>query len=302
MIITKLIGGLGNQMFQYAVGRHLAIINRTELYLDISDYAQYPDRYYALDCFNIKAQVATEQVLEDFRSYPDKLTALQRLWQYRLLGHRHIEQSEPHFHFSENIIRQYNSSVYLSGYWQTEQYFKAIEATVRQDFRFAKPMNPLTEQAAGQIMGTGAVSIHIRRGDFVTNQTSNQFHGVCDLGYYQQSIDFIANKITSPTFFIFSDEPDWVAENLKIDYPCHLIGHNQGSDSYQDLYLMSLCQHHIIANSSFSWWGAWLNPSPSKLVIAPKFWLNPHSRWFAEMKIDTKDILPKEWIKIDNQI
>jgi hypothetical protein len=302
MIITKLIGGLGNQMFQYAIGRHLATICRAKLYLDISDYHLYPDRYYALNCFALRAEEATSQYLESFHQYPRNLSLLPRLWHYHLLRKRNLTIKEPHFHFAAEVIANHRANVYLDGYWQSEKYFNQIGSQIRKDFRFVQPMTPRNEEMAKQILHSTSVSIHIRRGDYVSNQITNQFHGVCDPGYYQKAIDLIASKIDKPTFFLFSDDPDWVADNLIINHPCVLIRHNTGRESYNDMRLMSLCKHNIIANSSFSWWGAWLNEHTNKLVIAPKYWLNPNSSWFKEQQISLKDCLPSQWLQIENNV
>jgi hypothetical protein len=302
MIITKLIGGLGNQMFQYAIGRHLSVINSSKLYLDISDYHLYPDRHYALDCFALRSEIATHQILEDFRQYPHNLPTLQRLWQYNLLGKRNLTIKEPHFHFAGNVIRHYKANVYLDGYWQTEKYFNQIESQIREDFRFAQPLSHQNEAVAKKILNSESVSVHVRRGDYVSNNVTNQFHGVCDPEYYQKAIDLITSKIDHPTFFLFSDDTDWVANNVTINHPCVLIRHNTGRESYNDMRLMSLCKHNVIANSSFSWWGAWLNENINKLVVAPKYWLNPNSSWYREQQISLRDCLPSQWLQIENNV
>jgi Glycosyl transferase family 11 len=302
MIITKLIGGLGNQMFQYALGRHLATINKARLYLDISDYHLYPDRHYALDCFALRAEIATDQILDDFRQYPHNLPLLQRLWQYNLLGQRNLTIKEPHFHFASNLIKHYHANIYLDGYWQTEKYFSSIETQIREDFQFVQPLSPRNEEIANQILNSEAVSVHVRRGDYVSNNITSQFHGVCDLGYFQRAIDLIASKVGWPTFFFFSDDIDWVESNLAISHPYFLVRHNIGYESYNDVRLMSLCKHNIIANSSFSWWGAWLNANEGKMVIAPKYWLNPDSTWYKDWKVNMDDYVPETWHKFENKI
>lgn len=147
------------------------------------------------------------------------------------------------------------------------------------------------EQVAQNILSVNAVSLHVRRGDYVSNLTINQFHGTCSLEYYNQAIAQIAKKVETPHFFVFSDDPEWVKSNLKIDYSITIVDHNNADKNYEDIRLMSLCKHHIIANSSFSWWGAWLCRNPNKIVIAPL-------KWFNDKSINTTDLIPDGWIKI----
>jgi hypothetical protein len=139
-----------------------------------------------------------------------------------------------------------------------------------------------------QISKVNAVSLHVRRGDYVQNAKTNANHGVCSLDYYRAAIQNILERVEAPSFFIFSDDIPWVKEHLVLDIPCRYVDHNQGVESYNDMRLMSLCRHHIIANSSFSWWGAWLNPDPQKIVIAPQ-------KWFANDNI-VDDLFPPEWV------
>jgi hypothetical protein len=174
------------------------------------------------------------------------------------------------------------------GYWQSEKYFSEFSQQIRRDFSFCKPLSSDNEEFANEINHINAVSLHVRRGDFVNNPTTLATHGLCSLDYYRAAVQYISYRVNQPHFFIFSDDIAWTKENLEIVFPCHYVDHNQGAESHNDMRLMSLCQHHIIANSSFSWWGAWLNPSKEKIVIAPK-------RWFAK-QIDTRDLLPPSWV------
>jgi hypothetical protein len=143
---------------------------------------------------------------------------------------------------------------------------------------------------AEQIGRVNAVSLHVRRGDYVKNPKTTATHGLCSLDYYHTAIRYIYETVEQPYFFIFSDDMAWVKEHLKIDAPCQYVDHNQGKESFNDMHLMSLCKHHIIANSSFSWWGAWLNSSPEKIVIAP-------NKWFANQN-NIKDLLPNDWVTL----
>ena len=133
--------------------------------------------------------------------------------------------------------------------------------------------------------------MHIRRGDYVSNPTTNKLHGTCSLEYYHNAVDIIAAKVSNPHFFIFSDDHEWARNNFKIDYPLTFVAHNNAGKNYEDMRLMSLCKHHIIANSSFSWWGAWLGSNPKKIVCAPR-------GWFKDKSLNTNDIIPSDWSRI----
>lgn len=193
---------------------------------------------------------------------------------------------EPYFHYWPGI-REVSHNAYLAGYWQSEKYLSDVSETIRADFTFRHPLSEQNAELAGRIGQTMAVSLHVRRGDYVSDTKTNAAHGLCSLEYYRAAVLHIAKHVERPKFFVFSDDIAWVKTNLKIDYPCRYVDHNLGAESYNDMRLMSLCRHHIIANSSFSWWGAWLNPRADKLVIAPR-------KWFAN-ESDTKDLLPIGW-------
>lgn len=283
MIIAKLIGGLGNQMFQYAAGRMLAKTHNTELMLDITGYINQvgiTPREFKLDIFNIQTNIANQIDI-------DRLKNSKFLHKF-LNKNSYIK--EKHFHFDQNILTLPNN-IYLEGYWTSEKYFKNIEQIIRQEFTYTNKPDKVNQELMKQISACNSISIHVRRGDYVENERTNQFHGVCGLDYYKTAISYVAQGINNPHFFVFSDDPRWCKKNLHLKYPTTYFTNNLGKKDYEDMRLMSQCQHNIIANSSFSWWGAWLNQNPSKIVIAPK-------QWFHDTSIDTKDICPESWISI----
>lgn len=196
---------------------------------------------------------------------------------------------EPHFHYWSGI-REVSHNAYLAGHWQSEKYFSDASETIRSDFTFRHPLTKQNAELAGRIGQTMAVSLHVRRGDYVSDTKANAAHGLCSLEYYRAAVLLMAEHVECPEFFVFSDDIAWVKANLKIDFPSRYLDHNQGAESYNDMRLMSLCRHHIIANSSFSWWGAWLNPNPDKLVIAPK-------KWFA-YDSNVADLFPAGWVSL----
>lgn len=282
MIITRLVGGLGNQMFQYAIGRSLAIKNQTDLKLDLSEYNVYKLHDYGLDNFKIRAGVAKREEIDRLKT---QRLRLKMGW----LKKSHLKESALN-KFSAKVFG-YKGDAYLDGYWQTEKYFKDIRRVILDEFTVLHEAEGVNKDMAEKIMGCEAVSLHIRRGDYVSNPEALKVHGLCSLEYYDEAIRKIAEVADQPTFFVFSDDIDWASANLKIDYPVVFVGHNDSGKNYEDLRLMSKCRHNIIANSSFSWWGAWLNENKDKRVIAPMKWFNDQSR-------DSSEIVPDEWLKL----
>ena len=218
------------------------------------------------------------------------IRTLENLAVYSVPYYRRNIYREPHFFYDPNILKCKND-VYLEGYWQSEKYFKNIEHLIRSEFTpVTEPDNP-TEKMADQIRSCVSVNLHFRRGDYVSNSTTNAYHGTCSLEYYHRAIRIIEENVKNPHFFIFSDDPDWVRENADTGHPTTIVDLNGPDQDYEDMRLMSLCQHHIIGNSSFSWWGAWLSTNPQKIVIAPK-------KWFNRMDINTQDLIPESWLQL----
>ena len=296
MLIINLIGGLGNQMFQYAFGKSLLIhrelpvkYNVTDL-LDRTPKEQFTFRDFELDIFNVSVEPASAAELNIYKYQP--VTLVERI-SYRLV--RKIKKAtvfvEKQDYVFDTLVFQTSPNTYFNGYWQNEHYFLPCEEVIRRDFTFKQALTGENERLAAEITETNAISIHVRRGDYVSIALSNQVHGTCSIEYYQQAVQLICQRVANPTLFVFSDEPDWVKANLVFDLPTTYISHNVGANSFEDMRLMSLCKHNIIANSSFSWWGAWLNINPEKIVIAP-------SQWMQLAGVDSTDLIPKEWIRL----
>jgi len=290
MVIVKLIGGLGNQLFQYALGRKIALIHNVPLELDISAFESYKLRKYGLNHFNIVADIATPEDMASLKNN-NGIGGLMTLIVERFQPYyRRSVVSERFLHYDPNILKV-SGNVYLEGYWGTEKYFKDIETVIRQELTVKTKPAELNVSMAEHIRQLPAVGMHIRCGDFISDSATHQFHGMCSLDYYHDAADMIARMVEKPHFFIFSDDPQWAQDNLKVKYPVTFVTHNSSDEDYEDLRLMSLCRYHIIANSTFGWWGAWLNTAPDKIVIAPRKWLN-------DSRIDTRDVLPDSWIKL----
>jgi len=292
MIISHIIGGLGNQMFQYALGRSLSLQREQSLLLDVSDFADYSlhQGFELGRVFVCPVAIASTKEVKSVLGWQANPLLKKRLASPRWARLRSANfVVEPHFRYWADI--QYlPSSAYLQGYWQSVRYFQNITAIIRDDFNFKLPLNDKNVALVQKISQVNAVSLHVRRGDYIQNPVTLSIHGLCSLNYYQAAVQYIAEMVEQPVFFIFSDDMAWVKANLTLPFPSHYINHNQGSESHNDMRLMSLCQHHIIANSSFSWWGAWLNANPTKIVITPK-------QWFSDDK-NVNDLLPSDWIRL----
>ncbi len=292
MIISHIIGGLGNQMFQYAAGRALSLERGQSLRLDISGFAGYGlhQGFELQRIYNCPVEIATENEVRSilgwqFSSGIRRIVARSSMSVLR----RNEFVVEPHFHYWPGI-NHVPQNCYLAGYWQSEKYFQSHAAVIRADFTFRPPLTQRNAELVEQIGSLNAISLHVRRGDYATNPKTTATHGLCALEYYQSAIEYISKRIDQPNFYIFSDDTVWARENLKIDFPCRYVVHNEGPESYNDMRLMSLCKHHIIANSSFSWWGAWLNPDPDKIVVAPR-------KWFANGN-NVNDLFPQGWVTL----
>jgi hypothetical protein len=295
MILIPLNGGLGNQMFQYACGKALALKHKTPLVLSFSLLNQNANgttkRSLELEVFRVKINQAS---VEDLKRLKPIVYRAVNVLAFKL-GFKGIQMSK---YFIENKF-SYNSNIknvgkdcFLSGYWQSPKYFNSIESLIRDEFTFHKQLEDENLQILSLMKKVNSVSLHIRRTDFQTT-ISNNTHGICSLDYYKKAVESILNKLANPHFFVFSDDINWAKENLKLPYQLTFISGNNGDKSYIDMQLMSVCKHNIIANSSFSWWGAWLNSNPNKIVIAPKIWFSNE-----ELNNQTNDLIPDKWIRM----
>ncbi|MFA7245498.1 MAG: alpha-1,2-fucosyltransferase [Candidatus Magasanikbacteria bacterium] len=290
MIVVRLIGGLGNQLFQYALARKLSVHLDTKVVLDITPYKKYKLHKYGLDNFNICSKIISGR--EKIFWYFKKIILFDKIFCIISKKFRNaIYITEQQFNFDKKIFLDSKKDTYLDGYWQSEKYFLDIRKNLLGDLIVSKQIEGKNLELSKQINSVNSISLHVRRGDYVSNIKTAQVHGVCYLNYYYNAIDFLSKRIENPVLFIFSDDIEWVKENLETTLKCIYVENNSANFNYEDLRLMSLCKHNIIANSSFSWWGAWLNNNPDKIVVAPK-------KWFNDSSINTKDLLPDDWVKI----
>ncbi len=285
MIIVKLQGGLGNQMFQYALGRNLSLIHNASLKIDYS-YLKTPNqsgRVFQLDGFQIKTTEATEKEIKSYTGTFQKI-----LDRFRPSSRKkHIKESFERF--NPELLER--SDGYFDGHWQNEKYFKDNEKIIRNDFILKNPLGTEAQKIAMKISSEESpVSLHIRRGDYVVIKKIADIHGTLPLSYYEKACGIIMEKAPDTHFFISSDDIAWAKENFPKKYPATFVSSPE-IKAHEELALMSLCKYNIIANSTFGWWGAWLNKNPDKIVIAPTKWFNRPAQTFAE-------ILPETWLKI----
>ena len=188
---------------------------------------------------------------------------------------------------SNNVFLSLGDGAYLDGYWQSERYFAEVAQVARAEFALRRPPDAENQRMLDAIRGAEAVGIHARRGDYVTDARTRDVHGHAPAEYYAAAVARIRSLVRAPAFFVFSDDPAWAAQHLRVDPATVIVGHNDAGRDYEDLRLMSACRHHIIANSTFSWWAAWLGERPGQRVIAPRHWFRDGP--------DARDLVPARW-------
>ncbi len=287
MFIIKIMGGLGNQMFQYAFAKALCSNLEDSFKLDLTSFQGDNLRKFELNIFNITPDTATESDILRLKKKTKVPKFLRQILKVEKFDPKtYFEEKE--FVFSSEVFQK-KAPFYFEGFWQSEKYFKKAETSIRDDFTFKNLDFLKNKNLLESIKSTESVSIHIRRGDYVQNTKTKAIYDILTLDYYKNALTTIKNSVQKPVFYIFSDDPEWVKENLKLDDCFYSTGENH----FEDFYLMQNCKHNIIANSSFSWWAAWLNNNPKKIVIAP-------NRWFSESSgLSYSDIVPENWIKQD---
>lgn len=284
MVIVNIIGGLGNQMFQYAAGKYISQKFNTTLKLDVNDFSGYDVWNFDLARLHTKFEMASSEEINQLK--PE--TRFKKALQYLHPRQQRTYFREKYFHYAPSF-QALGENVYLKGYFQSEKYFKPIENLIRQEFQIQPDLISNIQTLADGINRINSVAVHIRRGDY-KNMAALKMHGMLETDYYREAISKMRKSNADVRFYFFSDDMAWVKENLREKNAVYVTGEITKTH-FEDLYLMSQCRHNIIANSSFSWWGAWLNNNPDKIVIAPR-------NWFNEGPKDTYDLYPEGWIKI----
>jgi hypothetical protein len=282
MKIVKFLGGLGNQMFQYAF--YYALSKRFKrVKADLTGFESYTlhNGYELERVFNVSLTKASSfEVTLYTNQKRDFLTRKMR----QILGTKNVYYGEKQFYGFEPTVFNDPNARYFWGYWQNINYFIDVEQDLRNSLIFRPALSPRNSELLTSIKASNAVSIHVRRGDYLKDPLLS---GVCDLNYYLTAIKMVRAEVEEAKFFVFSDDIDWCKAHLGLEFAIY-VDWNSGMESYIDMQLMSNCKHHIISNSTFSWWGAWLNSSATKIVISPSKWLN-------EAGYDYSGIIPKEW-------
>ncbi len=291
-IVIKLQGGLGNQLFQYALGRSIQLSRNIPVEFDISWYSRKTDeikRTYELDNFQTQvspADVATVQYFEQYQRRPGPIGFLKTF--FTVDAAKYIQDFG--YVFNQKILGLVQPA-YLDGYWQSEKYFASIAGALRNELALRKPATGKNAITLNAIQQSPSISLHVRRGDYVASKQANAFHGTTTVDYYQSAISALQKVAPNGIIYVFSDDQAWVKANLRFAQQTIFVDWNTAEQAHEDLRLMAACQHNVIANSTFSWWGAWLNSNPNKVVIAPK-------KWFANPTMNTKDLLPDTWIQM----
>lgn len=283
MIGVKLMGGLGNQMFQYALGRKLSLMYGTKLILDLTGYQNQAQgdtqRYFELNRFNITGELQTKPIVNK-----NLLTKI--LYRNYDFKHKYYEKQFP---FDKKVLEQPEGTLF-EGYWQTEKYFIDVRNQLLKDFTLSSSFSKYDNNYLVNIRSTNSVSLHVRRGDYVSNENANKFHVLQGIKYYSKALQLLSESINNFTLYVFSDDIQWCKKHLD-NIHSKIVFVDGKREGVIDMMLMKNCKHNIVANSSFSWWAAWLNENSNKKVIAPK-------SWFKDSAIDTRDIIPDSWTKL----
>lgn len=294
MKVLLMVGGLGNQMFQYAMYLYLkSKFYPKDIYIDISHFYKHDivDIYEIERIFKINPK--TKKIFYQKNFLKDIFF---RILKKILFNLNFFYEEKRNLNAEENLKRIRDKNIFFSGNWISEKYFYEIKEEVRKSFIFPKILDKKNLEIKKIIEETESVSIHVRRTDYLLEK-HKVYSGLVELSYYEEAINIINKRIKNPVYFVFSDDIEWCKKNLKIANSIYYIDWNKGKENYRDMQLMSLCKHNIIPHSTFSWWGAWLNQNPNKMVIAPKVWFNPK---YLTREINMEDIVPKDWIKIVN--
>lgn len=273
MVTVRIIGGLGNQMFQYAYAKALEYAGN-EVQIDILGFKKYKISDYQLNKYDIDLPVSSLLV-----------RIFSKIGIIKSLKENSLEFNDDFLHIKGNP--------YIKGYFQSEKYFSNIRGVLLEQFVIKTKLSNSSEEIKQDILKNkeNTCSLHIRRGDYVSNKKTNEIHGTCDIEYYKKAMSIINKENNKIKYFVFSDDIDWAKENIEIENVVY-IDNKEDKIPHEDIYLMSLCANNITANSSFSWWGAWLNQNNDKVVVCPKI-------WFADNdKNKESEIACEDWIQI----
>ncbi|MEM8733644.1 MAG: alpha-1,2-fucosyltransferase [Planctomycetota bacterium] len=301
MIVSRIDGGLGNQLFQYAFGWYTAQCHGTDLVLDLSTYADQPEHGYLLDRLQIQARVLSQHETSRLprRYQPESVRppVFQHWSQWplrklNLLEPQLSRTKEKPFGFDERFLTT-SDNHYLVGYWQSERFFPGVRKELLQQFQPAS-ISEKTTTLAERMLARPSIALHVRRGDYLTNPSAAGIYERLSMDYYRSCLADRLSREPESEVYVFSNDLDWCRQQFDLRQKTIFVDHNDGSTAYEDMLLMSQAQCCVIANSTFSWWGAWLNDRSDRVVYAPSAWFRPET-------LDGTSILPKSWITMPNQ-
>ena len=288
MIVIEMSGGLGNQMFQYALYKKFESLNK-DVVMETSFFRSGQElREYELGIFSVKYRTITDKEAANIRGFGYQDSVFDKI-RHKLIPQMYKVYVDKIGPFQPEIFEMDN--VYLSGYWQNENYFKDIKEVICRDFSFSDKLMEQYKNICERLEKENSVSVHIRRGDYLTTENTRIHGNICTDKYYANAMKYIEERVENPHFYVFTDDLEWAREKYS-GKNITVVDGNRNASSYVDMFLMSRCKHNIVANSTFSWWAAWLNVNPDKLVLAPPKWLNN----FPEAQVACA-----EWILIDNK-
>lgn len=286
MIVIEASGGLGNQMFQYALYKKLEFMGK-DVFFDTSFFrSKWSNRELELGVFDVQYRSILDKDVAFIRGYGYQDSLIDKM-KYKMKPSKFIvykdiiEKVQPEIMMMDNV--------YLSGYWQSEKYFKDIRDIILQEFSFPEEIKKRATDLCERIKEENSVSLHVRRSDYLTEQNIKLYGNICNEKYYKSAMDYMESQVNKLHYYVFTDDLQW-ANAYFIGDKYTIVDGNRGKDSWVDMYLMSQCKHNIIANSTFSWWGAWLNQNDNKIVVSPSKWFNTY---------DAQDIICNEWVRVN---
>ena len=290
MIVARIEGGLGNQLFQYAFGTQLASQHDTELVLDLSSYASKPAHGYMLDRFSIRArELRTDERKRIPGRYGEGTRSL--LQALVFAGKELTRVRERPFGFAERYMSAPDDN-YLVGYWQSERFFRDVTANIREQFHPAVSMSSETLRIRDRMLNSSSIAIHLRRGDYITTKPMAARN--LSLDYYRECVASQLERRPESQVYVFSNDIPWCHANLDLPCPVHFVEHTNNATAHEDLCLMTAAECFVVANSTFSWWGAYLGERQDRTVFAPKSWYHPKT-------LDDQDINCKDWILVGDR-
>lgn len=287
MVIIKLMGGIGNQLFQYALYKQFSYMGKDVL-LDRSksDVCNLSTDVTMIDKYQVCPKYCS---IKERNKLTDEGTSLLKRIRRKVLGVKTTQIYEKnYFVFDEHIMQIQDG--YLDGYWQSYKYFDEVRNRLIEEITPVERLNEDNQKILNQILSYNSVAVHVRRGDYL--ELDEIYGGICTENYYHSAVSYMEKKLKNPHFFVFSNDLQWCKSFFGTDKSFFYVDVNDWNHGYLDLYLMKNCQHNIIANSSFSWWGAYLNDHSDRIIISPKRWIN---------NCISEDIIPSEWIRIDEE-